>query len=31
VGKAPPAGMEATAAWDSEMAVWDSEGGHPLS
>jgi hypothetical protein len=26
VGEAPPAGIEATAAWDSEMAVWDSEG-----
>ena len=31
VGKAAPAGPEATAAWDSEVTVWDSEGGHPLS
>ncbi len=29
VGTAAPAGTEAV--WDSERAVWDSEGGHPLS
>jgi hypothetical protein len=31
VGQAAPAGAEQEAAWDAQTAVWDSEGGHPLS
>ena len=30
-GHAVPTKGEAEAAWDAEAAVWDSEGGHPLS
>jgi hypothetical protein len=31
VGQSAPAGTGARAIWDAETAVWDSEGGHPLS
>ena len=31
VEQSAPAGTGARAMWDAETAVWDSEGGHPLS